>query len=101
MQKRQTRRASTSNRIGMIVVATVVGLLIALLLMRSLSLQKKINTIHASNAVLEEQIKEEQERTKQLQSLPAYVNSDDYIERLAREKFGLVYEDEVIFKPAQ
>ena len=84
MQKRQTRRASTSNRIGMIVVAVVVGLLIAVLLMRSLSLQKKINTTYASNVALEQQIREEEERTQQLQSLPAYVNSDEYIERLAR-----------------
>ena len=98
MQKRQTRRASTSNRIGMIVVAVVVGLLIAVLLMRSLSLQKKINTTYASNVALEQQIREEEERTQQLQSLPAYVNSDEYIERLAREKFGLVYEDEILFK---
>ena len=101
MQNRRSRRASTSNRIGMALVAVVVLLLIAVLLMRSMTLRKKIQHYNASNTALEEQIRAEEERTQQLAALPAYVESDEYIERLAREKFGLVYEDEIIFKPAQ
>ena len=59
MQNRQTRRASTSNRIGMALVAVVVLLLIAVLLMRSMTLRGKIKHYTASNAALQEQIQED------------------------------------------
>lgn len=50
---------------------------------------------------MEEQILEEQVRAEELKKLPEYTQSQEYIERTAREKFGLVYPDEIIFKAAE
>ena len=99
MGKGGKRRASRQNRIGMAVIAAIVLVLIAALLYQSRSLQSRINEYQASNARLEERIQEEQARTEELKLLPVYVNSDEFIEKAAREKFGLVYADEIIFKP--
>ncbi len=40
----------------------------------------------------------EEERSDELIAKRAYMNTKKYIEDLAREKFGLVYGDEIIFK---
>ncbi len=101
MSSRQKRRASSGNRIGMAVIATVVCLLIGVLLVQSFRLKKKISTYQAATVSLGEQIQEEKDRAEELERLPAYISSPEYIEKAAREKFGLVYEDEIIFKPQE
>lgn len=47
---------------------------------------------------LEGKIEEENKRAEQLESYEEYVKSDKYIEEIARQKLGLVYEDEIIFE---
>ena len=47
---------------------------------------------------LEQQIAEQEARAEELEKLPEYTQSQEYIEKMAREKFGLVYPDEVIFR---
>ena len=101
MSSRQKRKASSGNRIGMIFIGTVVGLLIVVMFVQRERLKKKIAQYQAANTVLTEQIQEEKDRSEELENLPDYVRSDGYIEKIAREKFGLVYEDEIIFKPEQ
>ena len=101
MNSRQTRKASTSNRAGMGVIALVVVVLIAALLTQSIKLNRRIVSYRSTNAALETRIQEEKDRAEDLKKLPDYVESDEYIEKAAREKFGLVYEDEIIFKPEE
>ena len=101
MNAGQKRRVSSGNRIGMAVIATVVCLLIGALLVQSFRLKKKISSYRANAISLGEQIQEERDRAEELEKLPAYIGSDEYIEKAAREKFGLVYEDEIIFKPQE
>lgn len=38
---------------------------------------------------------------KNLESFREHVKTDEYVEEVAREKFGLVYEDEIIFEPEE
>ena len=92
------KKASMSNRIGMIVILVVVAVLISVMLMQSRGLKKKITAYKASNQILEEQIRVEEDRAEDLKALPEYVNSDEFVEKTAREKFGLVYEDEIIYQ---
>ena len=37
-------------------------------------------------------------RSGEIDKLKDYVNSTEFIEKMAREKLGLVYDDEIIFK---
>ena len=46
-----------------------------------------------------EKYKEEEEREKQIDEHRAYVQTKKYAEEVAREKFGMVYSDEIIFVP--
>ena len=101
MASRPKRKVSTGNRAGMGIIALVVGVLIVALIIQSIKLNHRIVSYRSSNAALESRIQEEKDRAEDLKNLPAYVNSDEYIEKAAREKFGLVYEDEIIFKPEE
>ena len=41
------------------------------------------------------------EDQKNLESFREHVKTDEYVEEVAREKFGLVYRDEIIFEPEE
>ncbi len=47
---------------------------------------------------LQKQIEDEEENQKAIEEKAAYMKTNAYIEDLAREKLGLVHEDEIIFK---
>lgn len=95
------RRASNSNRIGMAAIAVIVAVLLAVLLYQSYGLKQKNQAFQEQIAQLEEDIAREQDRTEEIAGLIDYIQTDEYIEKLAREKFGLVYEDEIVFKEAK
>ena len=44
------------------------------------------------------QVKDEQERSAELQEKEAYVGSDQYIVDTAKSKLGMTYPDEIVFK---
>lgn len=101
MARRRRKRASSGNRLGMAGIAVVVMTLLTVLLTQSQGLQVRNASYREQQAQLEERILEEQIRAEELQKLPAYTESREYIEKVAREKFGLVYPDETIFKAAK
>lgn len=47
---------------------------------------------------LNRQIADEEEKQKAIEEKAEYLKSDAYIEDLAREKLGLIYKNEIIFK---
>ena len=54
----------------------------------------------AEQTQLEAKKKSLQKEQQDIKDKSAYMKTDKYIEEVAREKFGLVYENEIIFKPA-
>ena len=57
---------------------------------------KKEKNDQLYNAIL--QLKDEQERSAELQEKEAYVGSDQYIVDTAKSKLGMTYPDEIVFK---
>ena len=47
---------------------------------------------------LNQQIEEEKARTQEIEDLKDYMLTDEYVEQAAREKLGLVKENEIIFQ---
>lgn len=101
MAKKGGRRASSSNRRGMAGIAVVVMMLLTVLLYQSHRLEEKNVGFQQQISQLNDQIALEEARAEEIEKLPEYVNSDEYIEKTAREKFGLVYQDEIIFRAAE
>lgn len=73
-------------------------LLVAVVSVGSLSLKAKNNAYIAQETELEAKIAEQEERAKEIDELEDYVGTDEYVEQVAKDKLGLVYEDEIIFK---
>ena len=49
---------------------------------------------------LQQKIDSETARTDEIKKLEEYKNTTEYVEEVAKDKLGLVYKDEIIFKPS-
>lgn len=86
---------------------TVVGVIVLTAVLSSIMLYKQ-NTLRAQGKVYSSQIEELEKQKdklvqekKEIQEYKEYVKTDEYIEEVARDKFGLVYKGEIIFEPEQ
>lgn len=82
----------------MLGISLVVCVLLIVLMVEGQSLQKKIDDNIERQAELQEQLDAETARTQEIEELQEYMQSDEYIEKIAREKIGLVKDNEIIFK---
>ncbi|MDO4297972.1 MAG: septum formation initiator family protein [Lachnospiraceae bacterium] len=92
------KRPSKSNRRGMMGIAVVVMTLLVVLLIQSQKLIEKNSAYETQKEELKQEIQDEEIRAEEIENLKEYVDSDEYIEKIARDKLGLVYDDEIIFK---
>jgi cell division protein DivIC len=99
-----TKQAVRNRRIvspisgAMLVITLVALVLLTAMLINGHHLQQKISGNEARLADLEKQIEEEELRTKEIEELQKYMNSDEYLEQTAKEKLGFVKDGEIIFK---
>lgn len=97
-KRRIAYRKRHQNRFSMFLVTLVVLMVMTVVAVRSVELQQKIDTKQAELAETEAQIAEEKERTLEIEEFAKEVQTKGYIENIAREKLGLVYEGEILFK---
>lgn len=95
------RRISRENRAAMIAITIVVCILFAVLAMKDYQLNATIRADEARQTELEQEIRDEETRTQEIRDLREYMQTEDYIREAAKEKLGLVEDDEVIFKKAE
>lgn len=93
---RRVKHKKRRTGIGTIVV--VVLLICSIVSFKRFSLDSERKMSDKKLTEVKASIKDEQERTKEIEDYKAYVQTKKYIEEVAREKLGLVYEDEIIFK---
>ena len=63
-----------------------------------MTLKAKNREYQAQETELKEQIQAEQDRKKEIKALEKYVGTDKYVEDVAKEKLGLVHDNEIVFK---
>ena len=86
------------NELNMWLAAVVVGILIVVIMVACFGLFRKLQDNKQQIADLNEQIRTEEQRADDIEEFRQYTETREYIEEIAREKLGLVYEGEVIFK---
>ena len=96
-KKRQNKRAE-SNRLGMLAIAVTVLLLLGVMMVKSRELKKTLAVYETRAASLEQEIEEQKDRTEEIDQLKEYMQTDEYIEQVARERFGLVKDNEIVFE---
>ncbi len=65
---------------------------------RGNELRQEILQNSQQESALEQQLQDETDRTEEIQELEQYMQSDEYIEKIAREKLGLLKENEILFR---
>ena len=94
----KARRTDTQNKAAMIGISGVVSLLVIALLYQSVSLQKKIEANEVRKAQIAEAYAAELKRTEEIEQLQEEMQSDEYYEKIAKGKIGLVKDNEILFK---
>ena len=98
MAKKAAYRKKRQNRMGMLLVTTVVLMMLLVVTVKSVELRQKRETYMARETALMEEIEAEQTRTEEIAEYEKYTQTKKYVEEIAKEKLGLVYEGEIIFK---
>ena len=98
MASKMNRRKKLRKHLGSFAIVGVVLLLLVFVSVASLSLRASNANKQEKIAELESQIEAEEKKSEELEEYSKYVQTKKYAEEVAKEKLGLVYEDEIIFK---
>lgn len=95
------RRERLGNRMALVGITFVVISLAVVVNFRGAELREKDLAYQIREENLNKQLEEEKERAKKLEEERIYVQTKEYIEKVAKEKLGLVNPDEILLKPIQ
>ena len=98
MASKMNRRKKLRRHLGSFAIVGVVLLLLVFVSVASLSLRASNANKQEKIAELESQIEAEEKKSEELEEYSKYVQTKKYAEEVAKDKLGLVYEDEIIFK---
>jgi cell division protein DivIC len=79
----------------------LIGIFLGTLVVHGVSLRANCQKLAAEQTQLEEKKKSLEKEKEDIEEKKEYMKTDKYIEEVAREKFGLVYNNEIIFKAAE
>ena len=93
-QKRRKKRKGSNRGV------TSICFIVLILSVQSQGLKEKLKVYAAQQEELQQKIDSETARTDEIKKLEEYKNTTEYVEEIAKDKLGLVYKDEIIFKPS-
>ncbi|MDO5131478.1 MAG: septum formation initiator family protein [Eubacteriales bacterium] len=96
--QRMFAQNSRGNRLSMILAVAVVAILMVAVGVNAISLRRHLRENQARAEELRAEIREETRRKGDIEEYRHYTETDAYIEEVAREKLGLIYEGETVFK---
>lgn len=96
--KNQYRRGRTQNRLSMFLAVLVVIILMAAIAVISSRLTVQLEERNRQCVNLEKEIEEQKKRADELEEYEKYVQTDQFKEKMAREKLGMVKDGEIVFE---
>ncbi len=97
-RKRTVYRKKRQNRFSMFLVTLVVVMILVVVAIKRVEISDKMKTNQAKIELLNEQITAEEIRAEEIKEYEKYTHTKGYVEEVAHDKLGLVYEGEIIFK---
>ncbi|MFA9378226.1 MAG: septum formation initiator family protein [Lachnotalea sp.] len=98
MSRARRKRKQKHNRFGILSISAVVLMLLATVSLKSIELQAKNEQYIQKEEQLTQERDTELSRQQELTEYAKYVETKKYIEDVAKDKLGLVYDNEIIFK---
>lgn len=85
----------------MAAIGCVAVMLLGVTVSQSQNLEKRLAYYDERAAALEESIEQEQARTEEIKDKKEYMQTDEYVEEVARNRLGLVKDNEIVFEEAK
>lgn len=98
MARKAAYRKGRQNRLAMLLVTIVVLMMMLVVTVKSVELRQKRQVYMEKEAALQQEIEAEQARAVEIEEYGKYTQTKKFVEEVAKEKLGLVYEGEIIFK---
>lgn len=95
------RKDRLGNRLALTGIIFVVASLAVVVNFRGATLRQKDLEYQIKEENLIGQLEQEKKRAEELEEERVYVQTKQYIEKVAKEKLGLVKPDEILLKPVQ
>lgn len=95
----RARRQRRSSIISLVISGIIVAIVAVFFFFGRQNLAAKNQEYIARREQLEQQIEQQKDVQKYLEERTKYVQTKKYIEEMAKSKLGLVYPDEIIFRP--
>lgn len=97
--KRVVKKKRPARMLGIIILLICTVGISSFFYYKKRELQDEYDSLEAEKKRVEILIQEEQKRSEEIEEYRAYVQTKSYIEEVARDVLGLVYKNEVVFKP--
>lgn len=95
MSRKSRRKKKYTTRIIMLVLIMV----LVVMGFGIIRLYQKNQIYDAKKAALENKYEEQLERKEELDAYEKFTKTIQFVEQMARQKLGLVFDNEIIFKP--
>ena len=92
------RVRSRQKRISMRYITIILVIMLACLLFLSYRLNQQKQGLIQQRASYEKQLDNETERTQEIEDFANSTKTKEFIEQTAKERLGLLYENEILFK---
>lgn len=97
-RKKAVYRRRRQNKFSMFLVTLVVVMILVVVAVKRVELNAKLEANQTKIEQLNSQIAEEEARAEEIKEFEKYTHTKGYVEEVAHDKLGLVYEGEIIFK---
>jgi len=97
MSRRIIMRKKRQNGFSVALVIMVIVMLMVVITFGRFELKKRQEEYTKKEQQLQEQIEAEKQRAEEIAEYEKYTQTKKYIEDVAKDKLGLVYEGEIVF----
>ena len=95
---RYVYRKKQQNKMAMMLITVVIMILLAVVGIKSIEMNSRVLELSETEAELNDEIKQEQARSDELDQYEKYTQTKKYVEDVAKDKLGLVHDGEILFK---
>ncbi|MBD5479866.1 MAG: septum formation initiator family protein [Lachnospiraceae bacterium] len=97
-KRRTVYRKRRQNKFSMFLVTLVVVMILVVVAVKRVEIEAKMEVNQAKIEQLNGQIASEEARAEEIKQYEKYTQTKGFVEEIAHDKLGLVYEGEIIFR---
>ncbi len=97
-KRRMVYRKRHQNKFSMFLVTLVVVMILVVVAVKRVEIEAKMEANQAKIEQLNGQIAGEEARAEEIKQYEKYTQTKGFVEEIAHDKLGLVYEGEIIFR---